>query len=69
MKQKASTLGMTNVGSGHNWRLMREIGELLSRNMAREGGTGPWFSTLWATMAHHREATRVPMLNMGSYEC
>ena len=41
MKQKASTLGMTNVGSGHNRRLMREIWELLSRNIAREGEIRP----------------------------
>lgn len=37
MKQKASTLGMTSAGSGHKRRLMREIWELLSRNIARRG--------------------------------
>lgn len=35
-KQNASALGITNVGSGHNWRLAREINDVFSRNIAGE---------------------------------
>ena len=48
MKQKASRLGMTSVGSGHKRRLMREIVELLSRNMLVKGKTRRVVSTFWA---------------------
>lgn len=70
MKHKASTLGMPNVGSGQNWRLMREILELLSRNIARRvGKTGPWFQHCGQLWPAHREATRVPTRNTGICGC
>src|ERR1041385_5355309 len=44
VKQSASAPGITNVGSGHNWRPAREIKDL-SRDIARGltcSKIGPW---------------------------
>ena len=52
MKQSANALGITNVGTGHKWRLEREMNEVFSGDIAREsGGYGP--HSLKPLACHH----------------